>query len=99
MPLKPIFEKSPLTTLDVLPLRPGMARVALDEVEKLYTLTAECRERPALWEGAFRLACLLRSKPEQEPVHGWITAAMDGQTPDGSLPYGVTDALAVIRAA
>ena len=49
VPLKPIFEKSPLTTLDVLPLRPGMARVALDEVEKLYTLTAECRERPALW--------------------------------------------------
>ena len=99
VPLKPIFEKSPLTTLAALPLRPGMARVTLEEVENLYTLTAECRERPALWEGAFRLACLLRAKPEQEPVHGWITAAMERQVPDGSLPYSVTDALAVIRAA
>lgn len=99
MPLKPIFEKSPLTALKTLPLRPGLVRVQQEQAAQLYDLLGNAAQRPALWEGTFRLACLLKAKPAQEPVYGWITTAMDKQAVDGSIPYAGCDALAVVRAA
>lgn len=99
MPLKPIFEKSPLTALKALPLRAGMARVQLEKAEQLYNLAGECANRPQMWEGAFRLACALRVKPAQEPVYSWIQNAMEQQTEDGAVGGSAEEALAVLRAA
>ena len=99
MPLKPIFEKSPLTALKALPLRAGMARVQLEKAEQLYVLCNECAKRPAAWEGAFRLACALKQKPAQEPVYGWIMSAVENQKEDGSIEGDVETALCVMRAA
>lgn len=99
MPLKPIFEKSPLTALKAMPLRAGMARVRLEKAEQLYALSAEGADHPELWEGAFRLACAMKNKPAQEPVYGWILAALDKQAEDGALPMAAADALTVMGAA
>ena len=35
MPLKPIYEKSPLVALKELPLRPGQVRVVNEEMDQL----------------------------------------------------------------
>jgi len=99
VPLKPIFDKSPLMTLKSVPLRPGQARVQQPRMQALYDMTAQAQEQPALWEGAFRLACLLTARPMEEPVARWIQAAMDDQLPDGSLPLTLPEAVAVLRAA
>lgn len=99
MPLKPIFDKSPLMTLKSVPLRPGQARVRLPQMQTLYAMTAHAQEQPALWEGAFRLACLLKAAPEQEPVAQWIQSVMARQKDDGSLPLPLPETVTVLRAA
>ena len=99
MPLKPIFEKAPLISHYALPLRPGLARVQLEKAEELYALSADAKDQPRLWEGAFRLACALRSKPAQESVYAWISEAMDNQKEDGALAYEHGTAVTVMRAA
>ena len=99
MPLKPIFEKAPLMTLAELPLRPGQVRVSNDKINQLYALTAAAKGQPAVWEGAFRLACVLKTKPMEEPVAAWINAALAQQGEDGGLPMDMADSVNVMRAA
>ena len=100
MPLKPIFDKAPLISLTDLPLRPGQVRVKHEKMEQLYAdVTALAEKQPLAWEGAFRLACLVRVKPMEEPCAAWIRAALDCQGEDGGLPLNVRDAVAVMRAA
>ena len=99
MPLKPIYEKSPLVALTSLPLRPGMARAQLPMMERLYALASREAEVPALWEGLFRLACILKSAPKEESVYSLVMAAVDHQAEDGGLPRELPEALAVMRAA
>ena len=99
MPLKPIFDKAPLIALTDLPLRPGQVRVKHEMMEQLYAdMTVLTADQPLAWEGAFRLACLLRAKPMEEPCATWIRAALDSQGEDGGLPLNVRDAVAVMRA-
>lgn len=99
MPLKPIYDKAPLVALKQLPLRPGQVRCHEEQLRQLYALTSMGKEQPLLWEGAFRLACVLTVKPMEEPCAHWIIAALDQQTEDGGLPFEVAEAVAVARAA
>ena len=100
MPLKPIFDKGPLIALKELPLRPGQVRTRNEKLEQLYTAAAAMgADQPLLWEGAFRLACLVRANPMEEPCAAWIRTALDGQGEDGGLALNVRDAVAVMRAA
>lgn len=99
MPLKPIYEKSPLVALKELPLRPGQVRVANEKMNQLYALACSCEDKPALWEGVFRLACVLKAKPMEESVVEKINAALARQGADGGLPMDVAEAVAVMRAA
>lgn len=100
MPLKPIFDRAPLMALADLPLRPGQARAASPKLQRLYTLCqAEIAGRPSLWEGTFRLACLLNAHPEAEPVAEIIRSALERQAEDGSFPGGVAESVALLRAA
>lgn len=97
--LKPIFDKAPLLSLSSLPLRPGQARAALPQLKALYALTDAAEAQPALWEGVFRLACVVKAHPMEEPVVNWIRNAMAHQAEDGSLPGPVSDQVALLRAA
>ena len=98
MALKPIFDKSPLLSLTSLPLRPGQARVQLPRVKALYAMSEAAEGHPALWEGVFRLACVVKAHPMEEPVVRWIRDAMAHQAEDGSLPGPVADQVALLRA-
>ena len=99
MALKPIFDKSPLLSLTAIPLRPGQARVALPRMKALYARSGEAQSHPALWEGVFRLACVVTAHPMEEPVVRWIQGAMAHQAEDGSLPGSVAEQVALLRAA
>ena len=69
MPLKPVFDKAPLTMLTSQPLRAGQVRVNLPALTRLYA-QVENRREPLLLEGAFRLACLVKADTAFSPGHG-----------------------------
>lgn len=98
MPLKPIFDKAPLTVMTAQPLRAGLVRSDNAAMAKLYALTANANE-PAALEGAFRLACIVTAKPADEPVTAKIRALLSTQKEDGSFALSFTDSIALLRAA
>lgn len=97
MPLKPIFDKAPLTAMTCQPLRAGMVRSDSAELKQLYALAA-ADERPAALEGAFRLACLVTARPDEEPVAARIRTLLGAQKEDGSFDLSAADSVAVLRA-
>lgn len=97
MPLKPIFDKAPLTTMNAQPLRAGLVRMESTAMSKLYQLTA-MTNNPATFEGTFRLACIVSSKPTEEPVVAKIRAMLASQKEDGSFMLSFKDSVAVLRA-
>lgn len=99
MPLKPIYEKSPMMPLPALPLRAGTFRVSRKEALRLYEMTKGASNRPELWEGAFRMACAMTKKPMEEPVTGWIIDALAAQREDGALAENEAQGLAIAQAA
>jgi len=99
VPLKPIFDKAPLMKLNSLPLCPGQARVGQSRAVALYRMTGDVSNKPALWEGVFRLACVVTGEPMEQPVAKCIRDYLDLQTEDGMLPGSVADAVAALRAA
>ena len=84
MPLKPVFDKAPLTMLTSQPLRAGQVRVNLPALTRLYA-QVENRREPLLLEGAFRLACLVKadarrhgdSGSRRRSAGGWLFCADD----------------------
>lgn len=98
MPLKPIFDKAPLTVMTAQPLRAGLVRSDNSAMVKLYTLTAAVND-PAGLEGTFRLACIVTAKPGEEPVTAKIRALLSTQKEDGSFALSYTDSVALLRAA
>lgn len=98
MPLKPIFDKAPLTAMTTLPLRAGLVRMENAAIVKLYQLTALTNE-PVAFEGTFRLACIVSAKPGEEPVAAKIRAMLAAQKEDGSFMLSFKASVAVLRAA
>lgn len=98
MPLKPIFDKAPLTAMTCQPLRAGLVRMESAAMNKLYSLTAMVNEPVAL-EGAFRLACIVTAKPGEEPVAAKIRAMLSTQKEDGSFMLSFKESVAILRAA
>ena len=98
MPLKPIFDKAPLTAMNAQPLRAGLVRMESTVMNKLYQLTAMANE-PAAFEGTFRLACIVTAKPGEEPIVAKIRAMLAAQKEDGSFMLSFKDSVAVLRAA
>ena len=98
MPLKPIFDKAPLTAINAQPLRAGLVRMESPAMNKLYQLAAMTNE-PSAFEGVFRLACIVTSKPAEEPVIAKIRAMLSAQKADGSFMLSLKDSVAVLRAA
>lgn len=98
MPLKPIFDKAPLTAMNCQPLRAGLVRMDNSAMSKLYSMTAMANE-PAALEGTFRLACIVSAKPGDEPVAAKIRAMLSAQKADGSFSASLKDSVAILRAA
>lgn len=98
MPLKPIFDKAPLTAMTCQSLRAGLVRTESAVMNKLYSFTAHTGETAAL-EGTFRLACIVTAKPGEEPVAAKIRALLSTQKADGSFAVSFKDSVAILRAA
>ena len=99
MPLKPIFDKAPLTTVPFQPLSAGFVRMNDSAAfQQLYTILCAA-DAPAALEPAFRLACLVCDKPMAEPIVEKINKHLKSQKPDGSFAVAVCDAVAILRAA
>ena len=97
MPLKPVFDKAPLTMLTSQPLRAGQVRVNLSALTRLYA-QVESRREPLLLEGAFRLACLVKADAMQSPAVKAIREAAAAQREDGSFALTIEDSVYVLRA-
>lgn len=98
MPLKPIFDKAPLTAMNAQPLRAGLVRAENVAMNKLYTMTSNSKA-PAALEGTFRLACIVTAKPADEPVAAKIRALLNTQNEEGSFALSMAESVAVLRAA
>ena len=97
MPLKPVFDKAPLTMLTSQPLRAGQVRVNLPALTRLYA-QVENRKEPMLLEGAFRLASLVKADAMHSPAAKAIYEAAAAQREDGSFALTIEDSVYVLRA-
>ena len=98
MPQKTIFTKYPLLSVPHSFLSCGLIRTDDAPVQKLYQKIQDYTESPSVWEGAFRLAALLKDDPMAEPVTGKILEAI-AESSDGSFHGRIEDQIAVARAA
>lgn len=98
MPQKPIFTKHPLLTVSRCFPSPGTVRTSDTRIFRLYETCCALPDHPCLWEGLFRLACLLKNKPLEEPVTGRITASI-ADTENGSFEGSLREQLYKARAA
>lgn len=98
MPLKPIFDKAPLTAMNSQALPAGLVRMESAMLRKLYAMTAQTNATADL-EGTFRLACIVNAKPEEEPVTAKIRALLDTQKDDGAFAMSLSESVQLLRAA
>ena len=76
----------------------GTIRTTDERIEHLYLKAGEWVTSPCMWEGLFRIACLLKNNPCEEPVYRLIYRALD-DTEDGSLAGTVQEQIQTVRAA
>lgn len=98
MPLKPIFEKAPLTSMNSQALHAGFVRGDNATLKRLYAFTSNIT-RPSSLEGTFSLACMVTSNPTEEPCAVQIRKMLNAQHEDGSFDLCFADSVAVLRAA
>ena len=98
MPQKNIFTRYPLLSLPHSYLSCGLIRTADERIEELYRKTMPYAEHPSVWEGAFRLAAMLRDDPIAEPVSERIIKRI-GENGEGSFNGSFEEQIAVARAA
>ena len=82
MPLKPIFDKAPLTAMTSQALRAGMVRSEHENLKRLQALLAG-DDTPAALEPAFRLTCLTQAEPAESEAAANIRRALAAQKQDG----------------
>lgn len=98
MPQKQIFNRAPVLNVPFSYPAAGTVRTADRRILRLYQQSAEYIEHPCLWEGLFRLACLVKNKPMEEPVTARIIEAC-AETKNGSFSGSVSDQVSIARAA
>lgn len=97
MPLKPIFDKAPLTAMASQALRAGMVRADHPKLKQIAAALAG-DESPAALEPAFRITCLLQANPDESAAAAAIRRALAAQKEDGSFEMPLCGAVAVLRA-
>ncbi len=98
MPQKQTFDRPPILNVPISFPAAGTVRTGDKRVLRLYQQCSRYIEHPCLWEGLFRLACLVKNKPMEEPVAIRIEDAC-GKTENGSFSGSVSDQVCIARAA
>ena len=99
MPQKPVFFRSPIVSLSGCFLSNGLIRTDDQRIRKLYQKASVFIEEPEMWEGLFRIACLLHPDPLSEPVAGMIQRSLTEQTENGSFEGTARRQIGIARAA
>lgn len=97
MPQKIIYTKYPLLSLTHGYVSCGLIRTEDSDVRRLYRNASAFIDDPAVWEGLFRLACMLTDNPLNEPVAARITAALR-ESGDGAFAGPVGEQIRIARA-
>ena len=87
-----------MASLHAVPLGPGQSRSGAVFLSDLYRAASGYASIPDMWDGLFRLACMTKDRPFDEPVAGKIQKALEGQTQEGQYPGTVAENLATARA-
>ncbi len=74
----------------------GTVRVSDERLKNLYQKANRYIDQPCLWEGLFRLACLIKNKPLDEPVTKQIIR-MSEETENGAFGGNVSDQIDTAR--
>lgn len=98
MPQKQIFDRPPVLNVPFSFPAAGTVRTADKRVLRLYQQSNRYIGHPCLWEGLFRLACLVKNKPLEEPVAARIAEAC-AATENGAFNGSVTEQVCIARAA
>ena len=75
----------------------GTVRADDERIIRLYRNAGRHMDRPCLWEGLFRVACLVCSRPAEEPVAAMIAGA-GAESEDGSFKGCFSDQVYTARA-
>ena len=76
----------------------GTIRTSDEHIIRLYKNAEQYQAEPCLWEGLFEIACLVKSKPDEETVYGLIYKGIR-ETETGEFPGSVSDQICIARAA
>lgn len=98
MPQKPVFSRSPILTVPHCFPAAGTVRTPDERIAALYQKAGIYKDQPCLWEGLFRLACLVKNNPAEEPVTGLINEAI-ANTESGAFKGSVSEQISIARAA
>ena len=83
MPQKPVYARAPILAVSHCFPCNGTVRTTDERVRNLYTASVRWIDNPYMWEGLFRIACLIKNKPMDEPVTTLILNAVR-ETENGS---------------
>ena len=75
----------------------GTVRASDDRINSLYQKASIYLEQPILWEGLFKIACLLTNKPADEPVAVRIINAYK-ESEDGAFRGSLSEQISIARA-
>ena len=76
----------------------GTVRTTDERIRDLYVRAGSRTDNPFLWEGLFRIACLIKNKPLDEPVTELIMHAIR-ETENGSIEGNLSKQISIARAA
>ena len=97
MPQKPVFSRAPILQMTGCGTANGTARSQDNRVKRLYQKADQWNAFPRMWEGLFRVACLIKNKPLEEPVTQRIYEAIH-DTDDGSFAGSFDEQICTARA-
>ena len=99
LPVKPYYYRSPMSALRSSSLGPGQARMNFHYLSEMYHAASAYQSDYSMWEGLFRVACIIFDQPVQEPVFEKINEQIRLQNEDGDYAGNAIHNLAIARAA
>ena len=98
MPVKPYYHRSPMSALKAAPLGPGQARMNYNFLAEMYHASTAYQSDYSMWEGLFRLACIIHDHPLDEPICGEICEKVNQQSAEGDYAGDPVKNLQIARA-
>ena len=88
-----------MSALRAAPLGPGQARMNYRFLSEMYQAAYVYQSDFAMWEGLFRLACIIHDQPLDEPICGQIYEKIHQQGAEGDFAGDPVGNLQIARAA